>query len=189
MGVRDGYTHPELDWLAPTDRLIVMTAHRRENLGEPMRRIFRAVRRVAEEFTDVKFIYPVHMNPAVRETADEVLRGCGSVRLIEPLVVTDFYNFMARAYIVLTDSGGIQEGAPALGKPVLVVRDTTERPEGVAAGTLRLVGTEEESVYRNIRELLCDGDAYARMSRSTNPYGDGFAGRRIADAIAQYFAG
>jgi UDP-N-acetylglucosamine 2-epimerase (non-hydrolysing) len=187
MSIREGYTHPELAWLAPSDRLVLMTAHRRENLGEPMRNIFRAVRQISEEFPDVKFIYPMHMNPAVREVAQEILGDCGGVRLIDQLGVTDFFNFTARAHIVLTDSGGVQEGAPALGKPVLVARDTTERPEGVAAGTLRLVGTEEAGVYAGLRELLTDAETYSRMSRAVNPYGDGSASRKIADGVLEYF--
>ena len=145
--------------------------------------MFRAIRRIMDEHPDVKAIYPIHMNPAVRQVADEELRGCERIRLIEPLDVLDFHNFLARSYLILTDSGGIQEEAPSLGKPVLVMRDTTERPEGIAAGTLRLVGTDEEPIYRNFRELLEDRAAYEAMAHAANPYGDGFASRRIADIL------
>ena len=185
--VRPGYTHPQLDW-CHGKRLLLLTAHRRENWGEPLHRIFRAVRRIADEFSDVRVIYPVHMNPAVRQAADEELSGDERIRLIEPLNVLDFHNFMNAANLILTDSGGIQEEAPSLGKPVLVLRDTTERPEGVAGGTLRLVGTDEEAVYLATKELLCDRAAYAAMSTANNPYGDGKASARIADAIQAYFA-
>ena len=180
--VRQDYTHPQLDWAAGS-RLVVITAHRRENLGQPMHQMFRAIRRILEEHPDVKAIYPIHMNPAVRQAAAEELSGCGSIRIIEPLDVLDFHNFLARSHMILTDSGGIQEEAPSLGKPVLVMRDTTERPEGVATGTLRLVGTEEEAIYRNFKELLEDQGAYDAMARASNPYGDGFASRRIADIL------
>ncbi|MBQ8974100.1 MAG: UDP-N-acetylglucosamine 2-epimerase (non-hydrolyzing) [Oscillospiraceae bacterium] len=182
--VREDYTHPELEWAADS-RLVVVTAHRRENLGEPMRHIFRAIRRVVEEFEDIKVLYPIHMNPLVRSTASEILSGCDRIRLIEPLEVLDFHNFLARAYLILTDSGGIQEEAPSLGKPVLVLRDTTERPEGVAAGTLKLTGTNEENIYREFKRLLTDKAEYEAMSRASNPYGDGFASRRIADILAE----
>ena len=180
--VREDYSHPELEW-AKGSRLVVVTAHRRENLGQPMHNMFRAIRRIMDEHPDVKAIYPIHMNPAVRQVADEELRGCERIRLIEPLDVLDFHNFLARSYLILTDSGGIQEEAPSLGKPVLVMRDTTERPEGIAAGTLRLVGTDEEPIYRNFRELLEDRAAYEAMAHAANPYGDGFASRRIADIL------
>lgn len=180
--VRPDYTHPELDWAAGS-RLILITAHRRENLGEPMRRMFRAIRRVIDEHPDVKAVYPVHMNPAVRETADAVLGGHERIHMLEPLDVLDFHNFLARSHLILTDSGGIQEEATSLGKPVLVMRDTTERPEGVAAGTLKLVGTDEETVYESFRRLLDDPVQYAEMSRAGSPYGDGFASRRIADIL------
>ena len=182
--VRTDYAHPDLAW-AEGSRLIMLTAHRRENLGEPMHRMFRAIRRVMEECADVKAIYPIHMNPAVRKAAEEKLGGLDRVRIIEPLDVLDFHNFLARSYLILTDSGGIQEEAPSLGKPVLVMRDTTERPEGIAAGTLRLVGTEEESIYRHFKELLTDENAYRAMAHASNPYGDGCACRRIADILAQ----
>lgn len=180
--VRKDYTHPELEW-AKDSRLIMITAHRRENLGEPMHNMFRAIRRVMEEHPDVKAIYPIHMNPAVRKAAEEELSGCDRIRIIEPLEVLDFHNFLARSFMILTDSGGIQEEAPSLGKPVLVMRDTTERPEGVKAGTLRLVGTDEGVIYDNFKLLLEDKGAYEAMSKASNPYGDGFASRRIADIL------
>ena len=182
--VREDYTHPELEWAAGS-RLIMITAHRRENLGEPMHRMFRAIRRIIEEHPDVRAIYPIHMNPVVREEANAELGGCDRIRIIEPLDVLDFHNFLSRSYLILTDSGGIQEEAPSLGKPVLVMRDTTERPEGIAAGTLRLVGTEEETIYKNFKELLEDRAAYDRMAHASNPYGDGFASVRIADALCR----
>lgn len=180
--VRDDYSHEALDWAADS-RLILITAHRRENLGEPMHRMFRAIRRVMDEHPDVKAIYPIHMNPVVREAAHSELDGCDRLRIIDPLEVLDFHNFLARSYMVLTDSGGIQEEAPGLGKPVLVMRDTTERPEGVAAGTLRLVGTDEEVIYDAFTELLDSEEAYKKMSQATNPYGDGHACQRIADTL------
>lgn len=180
--VRAEYTHPELEW-AKNSRLILITAHRRENLGEPMRNMFRAIRRVMDEHPDVKAIYPIHMNPIVRKTANEILGGDERIHIIEPLDVLDFHNFQARSYLILTDSGGIQEEAPSLGKPVLVMRDTTERPEGIQAGTLKLVGTEEESIYNNFKLLLENEEEYAKMSNASNPYGDGFACKRIADIL------
>ncbi len=180
--VKDGYTHPELEW-ASDSRLIVITAHRRENLGEPMHSMFRAIRRIMDEHPDVKAIYPIHMNPLVRAAAEEELGGCDRIHIIEPLEVLDFHNFLARSYMILTDSGGIQEEAPSLGKPVLVMRDTTERPEGIEAGTLKLVGTDEEVIYNNFKELLENREAYDRMAKASNPYGDGFACRRIADIL------
>ena len=181
--VRDGYTHPELEW-AEDSRLILITAHRRENLGEPMHRMFRAIRRVMEERPDTKAIYPIHMNPQVRKAAHEELDGFDCLHVIAPLEVVDFHNFMARSYLILTDSGGIQEEAPSLGKPVLVMRDTTERPEGVAAGTLRLVGTEEDTICREFSRLLDDPAEYEAMSHASNPYGDGCASERIADVLS-----
>ena len=187
--VRGDYTHPELDWIGENERLILLTAHRRENLGDPMRSIFRGVRRIVDEFPDVKVLYPIHLNPAVRQVAREVFEGCERIRLIEPLEVFDFHNFQNRSFIILTDSGGIQEEAPSLGKPVLVLRDTTERPEGIEAGTLKLVGTDEETIYRETRRLLTDEEEYRRMSRASNPYGDGHASQRIADAIIEKFRG
>ena len=180
--VRESYSHPELSW-ASDSRLILITAHRRENLGEPMAQMFRAIRRITEEFPDVKAIYPVHLNPAVRSCAKEYLGGCDRIHLIEPLDVLDFHNFLNRCYLVLTDSGGIQEEAPGLGKPVLVMRDTTERPEGIAAGTLKLTGTQEESIYNHFRLLLTDETEYKKMAHASNPYGDGHACRRIADVL------
>lgn len=180
--VRESYTHPELEW-AKDSRLILITAHRRENLGEPMRHMFRAIRRVMDEHSDVKAIYPIHMNPIVRRTAAEFLGDDDRIHIIEPLDVLDFHNFMKHSYLILTDSGGIQEEAPSLGKPVLVMRDTTERPEGIAAGTLKLVGTTEEVIYREFSRLLADADAYSEMAHAENPYGDGHACARIADIL------
>ncbi|MBE6602008.1 MAG: UDP-N-acetylglucosamine 2-epimerase (non-hydrolyzing) [Ruminococcaceae bacterium] len=180
--VRADYKHPQLDW-AKDSRLIMITAHRRENLGEPMHNMFRAIRRVMEENPDVKAIYPIHMNPVVRQAAEEELGGFDRIRIIEPLEVLDFHNFLAQSYMILTDSGGIQEEAPSLGKPVLVMRDTTERPEGIKAGTLKLVGTDEEVIYQNFKNLLENKDAYDAMSHASNPYGDGFACKRIADIL------
>jgi UDP-N-acetylglucosamine 2-epimerase (non-hydrolysing) len=180
--VKEDYTHPELEW-AKDSRLIMITAHRRENLGEPMHNMFRAIRRVMDEHPDVKAIYPIHMNPVVRQAADEELSGCDRIRIIEPLEVLDFHNFLARSFMILTDSGGIQEEAPSLGKPVLVMRDTTERPEGIKAGTLKLVGTDENVIYENFKLLLEDENAYEAMSKASNPYGDGFACKRIADIL------
>lgn len=180
--VKDDYTHPQLEW-ASDSRLILITAHRRENLGQPMHNMFRAIRRIVDEFNDVKAIYPIHFNPAVRQAAQEELGDCDRIRIIEPLEVLDFHNFMARAYLILTDSGGIQEEAPSLGKPVLVMRDTTERPEGIEAGTLKLVGTSEEVIYNNFKQLLEDQSVYNAMSKAHNPYGDGLASKRIVDTI------
>lgn len=184
--VREDYRHEHLDWCQGS-RLILLTAHRRENLGEPMRHMFRAVKRIIEEYPDIKVVYPVHKNPKVRQAAREILAGEERIRLIEPLDVVDFHNFMAHSYIILTDSGGIQEEAPSLGKPVLVMRDTTERPEGIEAGTLKLVGTEEERIYREIKGLLEDEREYQCMSRAVNPYGDGHASERIVRAIVEYW--
>ena len=184
--VREDYSHPELDWAAGS-RLILITAHRRENLGEPMRHIFQAIRRVMDEHPDVKAIYPIHMNPAVRASAAEALDADGRFHIIEPLDVVDFHNFMARSFLILTDSGGIQEEAPSLGKPVLVMRDMTERPEGITAGALKLVGTVEETIYRELDRLLTDKNAYKGMARASNPYGDGRACKRIADILQSKF--
>ncbi len=180
--VSDDYSHPDIEW-AKGSRLILVTAHRRENLGDPMRHIFKAIRRIVDEYDDVKVIYPVHLNPKVQEVAKEVLGGSDRVRLIEPLDVLDFHNYMERAYFIMSDSGGVQEEAPSLGKPVLVLRDTTERPEGIKAGTLRLVGTETEDVYNAAKELLDNKETYKKMAEAKNPYGDGFASKRIVDAI------
>lgn len=180
--VKAGYTHPELEWTEGS-RLIMITAHRRENLGKPMQHMFRAIRRVMDEHPDVKAIYPIHMNPAVRATANSILGDDDRIHIIEPLEVVDFHNFLAHSYMILTDSGGIQEEAPSLGKPVLVMRDTTERPEGIAAGTLKLVGTDEEVIYKNFSELLVNIETYEAMSKASNPYGDGHSCERIADIL------
>lgn len=185
--VRETYTHPILEKIG-TDRMILLTAHRRENLGQPMRNMFRAIKRLIEEHDDIQVVYPVHMNPAVREVADEVLGRDPRIHLIEPLEVLDFHNFAARSFFILTDSGGIQEEAPSLGKPVLVLRDTTERPEGIAAGTLKLAGTDEETIYGMAKELLTDEAAYTSMSQASNPYGDGKASIRIVEALHAYFS-
>ncbi|WP_339201144.1 UDP-N-acetylglucosamine 2-epimerase (non-hydrolyzing) [Peribacillus sp. FSL P2-0133] len=184
--VRSTYSHPVLNGLGE-DRLILLTAHRRENLGEPMRNIFRAVKKIIAEHDDVQVVYPVHLNPLVQELANEILGDDPRVHLIEPLDVLDFHNFASRAYLILTDSGGIQEEAPSLGVPVLVLRDTTERPEGIAAGTLRLAGTDEQNIYNLAHELLTDQDVHEKMSKASNPYGDGNASVRIAEAIRYYF--
>ena len=180
--VRADFKHEVLDW-AKDSRLIVITAHRRENLGEPMHHMFRAIRRIMDEHSDVKAVYPIHMNPVVRQTADEELSGCDRIRIIEPMEVLDFHNLLANSYLILTDSGGIQEEAPSLGKPVLVMRDTTERPEGIVAGTLKLVGTDEEVIYENFKELLENRESYNAMAHATNPYGDGKTCKRIADIL------
>lgn len=184
--VKNDYTHPELEWIKQNEKMILLTAHRRENLGEPMRHIFKAIRRIVDEFDDVKVIYPIHLNPLVRSVANEVFAGCDKVKLIEPLEVFDFHNFQNKSYIILTDSGGIQEEAPSLGKPVLVLRDTTERPEGISAGTLKLVGTNEETIYNETKKLLTDNKEYEKMSHASNPYGDGHASERIVDAIIKW---
>ena len=184
--IKDDYYHEVFDWVGQ-DRMILLTAHRRENLGEPMYNIFRAIKRIVDEFNDVKVVYPIHMNPRVRSVANEVLGDCDKVKLIEPLEVVDFHNFQNKSYIILTDSGGIQEEAPSLGKPVLVLRDTTERPEGIDAGTLKLVGTDEEVIYNLTKELLTNDEVYKSMSHASNPYGDGFASKRIVDAIIERF--
>ena len=180
--VRDDYNHEHLEW-ASDSRLIMITAHRRESLGKPMRNMFRAIKRIINESPDIKVIYPIHMNPVVREAAQEILGNTDRIRIIEPLDVLDFHNFLSKSYLILTDSGGIQEEAPSLGKPVLVMRDSTERPEGVAAGTLKLVGTDEDVIYNTFKQLLEDQDEYDKMSNASNPYGDGFASKKIADII------
>ena len=185
--VNKNYKNPELDWVKSNERLLLMTAHRRENLGEPMHHMFKAIRRIVDEFEDVKVIYPIHLNPLVREIANEEFNGCDRVHLIEPLEVFDFHNFQNKSYLILSDSGGIQEEAPSLGKPVLVLRDTTERPEGIKAGTLKLVGTSEEKIYKETKKLLTSKEAYNKMSKASNPYGDGFASKRIAAAIIQKY--
>lgn len=183
--VREDYTHTELEW-AKDSKLIMLTAHRRENLGEPMHHMFRAIRRVINEYEDVKVIYPIHMNPVVREAANEELGNNDRVHIIEPLDVLDFHNFLAKSYLILTDSGGIQEEAPSLGKPVLVMRDTTERPEGIKAGTLKLVGTDEETIYSNVKLLLENKEEYSKMAHASNPYGDGNACKRIVDILIDW---
>ncbi|MBR2786959.1 MAG: UDP-N-acetylglucosamine 2-epimerase (non-hydrolyzing) [Clostridia bacterium] len=180
--VKENYENEIFNWLG-NDKLILITAHRRENLGEPMREMFKAIKRIIDEFDNVKAVYPVHLNPKVRKVANEIFNGDENIRLIEPLEVLDFHNFMNKAYLILTDSGGIQEEAPSLGKPVLVLRDTTERPEGIEAGTLKLAGTKEENIYALTKELLENEEEYKSMSKAVNPYGDGYASKRIADAI------
>ena len=180
--VREDYSHPELDWV-DDKKMILLTAHRRENLGEPMHNMFRAIKRVIDEHEDLKVIYPIHKNPIVRKAADDVFAGDDRFHIIEPLDVLDFHNFMSRAYIILTDSGGIQEEAPTFGVPVLVMRDTTERPEGIEAGTLKLVGTNEETIYEEFNRLLNDSKEYDKMSKASNPYGDGFASKRICEIL------
>ena len=184
--IKENYNNEIFDWLG-NDKLILLTAHRRENLGQPMRHIFRAVKRIVEEYPNVKVVYPIHLNPKVREVANEVFKGINQVRLIEPLEVIDFHNFQNKSYIILTDSGGIQEEAPSLGKPVLVLRDTTERPEGITAGTLKLVGTDEETIYIETKKLLDDKNEYNKMSHASNPYGDGLASKYIVDAIIKKY--
>ncbi|MBQ9012805.1 MAG: UDP-N-acetylglucosamine 2-epimerase (non-hydrolyzing) [Bacilli bacterium] len=181
------YNNEIFDWIG-NDRMILLTAHRRENLGEPMRRIFKGIKRVVDEFEDIKVVYPIHLNPKVREVANEIFDGCDRIRLIEPLEVFDFHNFQNKSYIILSDSGGIQEEAPSLGKPVLVLRDTTERPEGIDAGTLKLVGTNEDIIYEETKKLLTDKFEYEKMSKANNPYGDGHASERIVDAIIEKFS-
>lgn len=185
--VREEYTHPVLEKIG-NDRMILLTAHRRENLGDPMRHMFRAIKRLLKEHENTQVVYPVHLNPVVREIANEILGDDPRIHLIEPLEVLDFHNFAARSYMILTDSGGVQEEAPSLGKPVLVLRDTTERPEGIAAGTLKLAGTNEETIYKLAKELLENKEEYEKMAKSSNPYGDGFASRRIVDGLLTYFA-
>lgn len=180
--VREDYVHKYLTW-AEDSRLIILTAHRRENLGEPLCQMFKAIRRIVDETPDVKVIYPIHMNPYVRNIANSTIGNHPRIKIVEPLDVIDFHNFMARSYLILTDSGGIQEEAPSLGKPVLVMRNTTERPEGIEAGTLKLVGTSEETIYNSFKELLLDKEEYIKMSQASNPYGDGHASRRIADIL------
>lgn len=184
--VREDYEHEIIDWVGDS-RMIMLTAHRRENLGEPMRNMFRAIKRIIEKYEDIKVVYPVHLNPIVVQTAEEIFGDCDRVKLIKPLEVLDFHNLLNKSYLILTDSGGIQEEAPSLGKPVIVLRDTTERPEGIAAGTLKLAGTDENVIYGLIDELLSDEAEYARMSQASNPYGDGQASKRIVDAIIEKF--
>ena len=185
--VKDDYYHEIFDWVG-NDRMILLTAHRRENLGDPMRHIFKAIKRIVMEYDDVKVVYPIHLNPKVREVAKEVFGDTDLVKLIEPLEVIDFHNFQNKSYIILTDSGGIQEEAPSLGKPVLVLRDTTERPEGINAGTLKLVGTSENVIYEETKKLLDSKELYDKMSKASNPYGDGMASKRIVDAIIERYS-
>lgn len=185
--VRDEYSHEVLDWVG-NNRMILLTAHRRENLGEPMRHIFRAIKRIVDEYEDIRVVYPIHMNPKVRSVAKEVFGDMDKIKMIEPLEVIDFHNFQNQSYIILTDSGGIQEEAPSLGKPVLVLRDTTERPEGIKAGTLKLVGTDEEIIYKETKKLLDNKEVYDEMSHASNPYGDGFASKYIVDAICDKYS-
>ena len=185
--IKEDYMHPVFKWIGD-DKLILLTAHRRENLGEPMRNMFKAIKRIVNEFEGIKVVYPVHLNPRVREVADEVLGNDDRIKLIEPLEVIDFHNFINKAHIILTDSGGIQEEAPGLGKPVLVLRNTTERPEGIKAGTLKLAGTDEETIYKLTKELLSSKEVYEKMSKATNPYGDGHASERIVDAIINKYS-
>lgn len=185
--VRDDYHHEVLDQLG-NDRMILLTAHRRENIGEPMENMFRAIKRIVEEHNDVQVVYPVHLNPVVRETAEKILGSLDRVHLIEPLEVIDFHNFASKSYLILTDSGGVQEEAPSLGKPVLVLRDTTERPEGIEAGTLKLAGIKENVIYTLTKQLLTDEEEYKKMSRASNPYGDGHASKRIVEALLSYFS-
>lgn len=185
--VRNDYQHDIIDWVGDS-RMIMLTAHRRENLGEPMRNMFRAIKRIIEKYEDIKVVYPVHLNPIVVQTAEEIFGDCDRVKLIKPLEVLDFHNLLNKSHLILTDSGGIQEEAPSLGKPVIVLRDTTERPEGIAAGTLKLAGTNEDVIYTLIDELLSDEKEYERMSHASNPYGDGCASKRIVDAIIEKFA-
>jgi UDP-N-acetylglucosamine 2-epimerase (non-hydrolysing) len=184
--VKKDYYHEIFDWIG-NDRMILLTAHRRENLGEPMRGMFKAIKRIIDEYADVKVVYPVHLNPKVREIANEVLGNSNKIKLIGPLDVLDFHNFMAKSYIILTDSGGIQEEAPSLGKPVLVLRDTTERPEGIKAGTLKLAGTNEDNIYKLTKQLLDNEKEYNKMAKASNPYGDGQASKRIAEIITNHF--
>lgn len=185
--IKPNYFHPLFDWVG-NDRLILLTAHRRENLGEPLHNMFRAINRIVQENDDIKVIYPIHFNPIVRETADKIFKGNERIKIIEPLSVLDFHNFMNKAYLILTDSGGIQEEAPSLGKPVLVMRNTTERPEGIEAGTLKLVGTEEKVIYQEFNRLLNDQKEYDKMSKASNPYGNGTACKQISSILAEYFS-
>ena len=184
--VKEDYTNEVFDWIG-NDRMILLTAHRRENLGEPLYNIFRGIKKAIDEFEDVKIVYPIHKNPLVRQVANEIFKDDDKIKLIEPLDVVDFHNMMNKAYMILTDSGGVQEEAPSLGKPVLVLRDTTERPEGITAGTLKLVGTDEETIYKEAKKLLTDKKEYEKMSHASNPYGDGFASKKIVDEIIKRY--
>lgn len=182
--VREDYTSPIIEW-ANDSKLIVLTAHRRENYGEPMRHMFQAIKRIVDEHEDIKVVYPIHMNPMIKELADEIFTETKRVKIIPPMEVVDFHNLLAKSHIILTDSGGIQEEAPSLGKPVLVMRDTTERPEGIEAGTLKLVGTEEEVIYEHFKELLENKVLYKEMSEASNPYGDGTASEQIVTILKE----
>lgn len=186
LTVKDDYSNEIMNWIG-NDKMIMLTAHRRENLGQPMRNMFKAILKIVQEHEDVKVVYPVHMNPIVKNTADEIFKDCDRIKLIEPLDVIDFHNLLNKSYIILTDSGGIQEEAPSLGKPVIVLRDTTERPEGIEAGTLKLAGTDEKTIYDLTNELLINKDEYKKMSKASNPYGDGFASKRIVDEIIKKY--
>ena len=187
LTIKEDYQNPQIDDFKEKERIILLTSHRRENIGTPMENIFKAVKKIVEEYEDVKVIYPVHKNPKVREIANRILAGNPKIKLIEPLDVIDFHNLMNKSYLILTDSGGIQEEAPSLGKPVLVLRDTTERPEGIRVGTLKLVGTDEEEIYKQTKLLLDNKEEYNKMAKATNPYGDGLASKKIVDAIIDYF--
>ena len=187
LTIKKDYQNPQIDDFNEKERMILLTSHRRENIGTPMENIFKAVKKIVEEYEDVKVIYPVHKNPKVREIANRILAGNPRIKLIEPLDVIDFHNLMNKSYLILTDSGGIQEEAPSLGKPVLVLRDTTERPEGIRVGTLKLVGTDEEEIYKQTKLLLDNKEEYNKMAKATNPYGDGLASKKIVDAIIDYF--
>lgn len=187
LTIKEDYKNPQIDDFKEKERIILLTSHRRENIGTPMENIFKAVKKIVEEYEDVKVIYPVHKNPKVREIANRILTGNSRIKLIEPLDVIDFHNLMNKSYLILTDSGGIQEEAPSLGKPVLVLRDTTERPEGIRVGTLKLVGTDEEEIYKQTKLLLDNKEEYNKMAKATNPYGDGLASKKIVDAIIDYF--
>lgn len=184
--IKEDYTHEVFDWVG-SDKLILLTAHRRENLGKPMENIFKAINKITKAFNNVKVVYPIHMNPKIREIANNIIGDNEKVKIIEPLEVTDFHNFINKSYLILTDSGGIQEEAPSLGKPVLVLRDTTERPEGIDAGTLKLVGTDTDTIYENTKLLLENKDEYDKMSKATNPYGDGTASKQIVDIIIKKY--
>ena len=185
--IKQNYSHPIFDWLNGS-KMILLTAHRRENLGNPMRNIFNAIKKIVDEFDDVKVVYPIHLNPQIREIANQILANNDKIKIIEPLEVIDFHNFINKSYIILTDSGGIQEEAPSLGKPVLVLRNTTERPEGIEAGTLKLVGLNEENIYLEVKKLIEDKEEYNKMSKASNPYGDGFASKKIVDEIIRKYS-
>ncbi len=185
--IKQNYSHPIFDWLNGS-KMILLTAHRRENLGNPMRNIFNAIKKIVDEYDDIKVVYPIHLNPQIREIANQILANNAKIKIIEPLEVIDFHNFINKSYIILTDSGGIQEEAPSLGKPVLVLRNTTERPEGIEAGTLKLVGLNEENIYLEVKKLIEDKEEYNKMSKASNPYGDGFASKKIVDEIIRKYS-